>query len=57
MTYGQVAGTWRPVAAAGGVEIHARGRTLKRAEREALAAAAARYGLFLDAPVTLVRRT
>ena len=57
---GQVAGTWRPVvssvreALAERVAVHVSARPLKRAERGALADAVARYGRFLDAPVTLL---
>jgi Winged helix DNA-binding domain len=58
---GQVAGTWRPVvtsvereASAERVAIKVIARPLKKAERRALAEAAARYGRFLDAPVTLL---
>jgi DNA glycosylase AlkZ-like len=54
---GQVAGTWKPVrpvdAAQGGVVVQVSARTLKRAERRGLAEAAARYGRFLDAAVTV----
>jgi hypothetical protein len=66
---GQIAGTWRPLRLArpepvGGrarsgqalterVVVQVSARPLKRAERRGLADAAARYGRFLDAPVTL----
>ena len=52
---GQVAGTWKPVARPGGlaVEVTA-GRMLTRGERGALAAAAARYGRFVQVPVSVM---
>ena len=50
---GQVAGTWRPVKQPDGVAVQVSGRTLKQAERRGIAEAAARYGRFLDAKVTL----
>lgn len=50
---GQVAGTWKPVQHSGGVAVQVSARPLKRAERRGLAEAAARYGRFLEATVTL----
>jgi hypothetical protein len=51
---GQVAGTWKPVNESGGVVVQVSARPLKNSERHALAEAAARYGRFLDASVTLL---
>ncbi len=51
---GQVVGTWRRDADAGGVRVTPQPfRRLTDAERHGLTLAAAQYGAFLDAPVTL----
>ena len=51
---GQIAGTWRPTGHGQAVAIDvAPLRTLSRRERAGIAEAAARYGRFLGAPVTL----
>jgi hypothetical protein len=51
---GQVAGTWKPVRSASGLVVDVIPmRRLTGPERRALAETAARYGRFLDVPVSL----
>lgn len=51
---GQIAGTWQAVRRAGAVVVAvAPARRLSASERQSLAVTAARYGRFLDAPVSL----
>jgi hypothetical protein len=50
---GDVAGTWKPERQRDGVVVEVRARKLTAAERRALTQAVARYGRFLESPVTL----